>query len=270
MVPISTPGEKPIAVLGISRDISTTKRSEEQLINSLEREIELNDLKSRFISMTSHEFRTPLSTILSSVELLETYSKDWTDEKKSKHYLRIKEAVSRMNDTLEDILTIGRIKSGEQKIILSLIDPIQTISDMVDEIIQADHGHHKIDLSIEGECEWSLFDIDSLRKIIENLMSNSIKYSNQNSLIHIKMICQPGTIQIVITDHGIGISADEIKLVYDPFYRGKNVSTISGTGLGLTIVHQAVIRSGGSMNIEFDSDEGTTVSVTLPIIYPEG
>ncbi len=91
---------------------------------------------------------------------------------------------------------------------------------------------------------------NSLRKIIENLMSNSIKYSNQNSLIHIKMICQPATIQIVITDHGIGISADEIKLVYDPFYRGKNVSTISGTGLGLTIVHQAVIRSGGSMNIE--------------------
>ena len=269
LVPIKDKDGNTIAVLGISRDISAFKQSEDQLIKSLAREKELNDLKTRFISMASHEFRTPLSTILSSVELLDTYAYTWPDEKKTKHYHRIQDAVVRMNEILEDILVMGRNETGEGRAHLSLIDPVIITTEIVEEVIQSDANRHKIIFTVQGESKPCMLDSEALRQIIENLVGNSRKYSSEGTSININLFNDEDRIRIEIEDQGVGIPEDEIDLISDPFFRGRNVSHISGSGLGLTIVYQAVARIGGEIQIDSHPGKGTKVCVHLPVILVE-
>ena len=253
--------------IALIRDITKRKQAERDMHQALSKERELSDLKSRFVTLTSHEFRTPLTTILSSAELLKDYISQLTEEKKLQHLQRIIFAVNYMVDLLNDVLLIGKAEAGKWECTPILLDLIQFCSDLVEEN-QITTDIHTISFRFQGQCHNTYVDEKLLRHILNNLLSNAIKYSPEGGKIYFELICQQNTVTFRIQDQGIGIpEADQAKL-FDSFHRAKNVGTISGTGLGLAIVKKAVDLHGGSIEVESKIGLGTTFVVTLPSIQP--
>lgn len=269
IVPITDSNNKQ-TTLAISRDITHEKEIETRLSKSLSVEKELNDLKSRFVSMASHEFRTPLSSILSSVELLEAYSDIWDEAKRKHHINRIKESINLMNMLLEDILVIGRIDSGKYKSNPIEICPIDLCNQTVEEMILIDKGQHKIHYNVTGSCKKIKMDPDILRQIVSNLLSNAIKFSLPGGKIDVDLLCNDSSMQLVFSDEGIGITENDLNRLYDPFMRGVNVGAIPGSGLGMTIVKNAVELCSGQIEVISRENKGTKVTVTIPFLREMG
>ncbi len=268
VVPISKSDGSQL-MLAISRDITYNKEIEHQLSIALSKEKELNDLKSRFVSMVSHEFRTPLSSLLSSVELLEAYGQSWDHGKRDKHIQRIKDAVNLMNILLEDILVIGRIDAGKYKPNPQVICPMEFCKQTIEAIIQNDQGRHKIHYNVSGTCSKAYLDPEFLRQIMSNLLSNAINFSLPGGNITVGLKCTEEAMQLEFIDEGIGISQQELERIFDPFMRGVNVGAIKGSGLGMTIVRNAVDLCGGEIKITSRINKGTKVTVTIPLIGEE-
>ena len=241
------------------------EQSQNELSEALDKERQLNEIKSRFVSMASHEFRTPLSAVLSSASLLSKYTREEEQEKRDRHITRIKESVKHLNDILEDFLSLGRLNEGRVAADPSLFN----LKEMVDETLS--------DLKIllkEGQSFKSSYEKDEnifadkklLKNILFNLLSNAIKFSGENSEIELQAAVNNGSTEITITDHGIGISAEDQQHLFSSFYRGSNANNIQGTGLGLHIVKRYIDLLKGSVHLQSKQGVGTTVNVSFPSI----
>jgi PAS domain S-box-containing protein len=243
------------------------ENSKEQLSQALEKEKELNDMKSRFVSMASHEFRTPLSAILSSVSLISKYTSSDTDEKRQKHVTRIKSSVTNMTMILNDFLSADKLEEGKVHSNVSEF----LISEMVEEVILDVNGMlknaQKIEYVKEGE-NFVCSDKQMIRNILLNLVSNAIKFSAEGKIIKIQTSVNDNTIQIQVIDQGIGIPKEEQENLFGRFFRAKNATNIQGTGLGLNIVGKYLELLNGEISFESELNIGSTFIVKIPNVYP--
>lgn len=233
--------------LGVAVDISETKKKEEELEKALEIEKELNILKSRFVSIASHEFRTPLSAILSSIYLLQKYTGAEDHLKREKHIGRIVSSVNILTDILNDFLSVGKIEEGKITPTPSSFNITNQIKNWIDEIKEIQKSGQQIIYEHKGENEVFL-DSALLRHIVINLLSNAVKFSPENCVILIKTNVTDEMIEITVTDHGIGITKQDQPHLFERFFRGSNAIGIQGTGLGLHIIQKYVEMMNGKVN----------------------
>jgi PAS domain S-box-containing protein len=245
-------------------DITQRKFAEAEIRKALEQEKELSELKSRFVSMVSHEFRNPLNAISISTQLLERFGEEWSKEKQSDLFHRIKTSVGRMTNLLDDVLLLGKAGAGKLQFKPTSLDLKNFCSNLVEEIILSTGNKNTIAFEIQGQCTTANIDESLLRYILINLLSNAIKYSPVGSLVHFEVFCQNEAVTFKIRDEGIGISQEDQQQLFQSFYRAKNVGTIPGTGLGLAIVKQCVDSHGGAIAVASEIGVGTTFTVTLP------
>lgn len=248
----------------IGRDITERKRAEAETQKALQTERELNELKSNFIAMVSHEFRTPITTIISSVDLLRFYGKNYSDIEKLEYFQLIQEAADAINHLIEDVLVLGRTDVGNIKFNPTPFNLISFCQELIREIQLIDNKKHLIHFKRQEDTQWVEMDRDLLRYILGNLLSNAIKYSPENTEVTLSIVCQNQEAIFEICDRGIGIPPENQPYLFDSFYRGKNVKEISGTGLGLTIVEKAVKVHQGRVMFTSEVDQGTTFRVILP------
>ncbi|MCF8167475.1 MAG: PAS domain S-box protein [Rhodoferax sp.] len=252
------------------RDITQRRQAEEEIRTSLERQRELNQLKSRFVSMASHEFRTPLATILSSTDLLAHYYARLPEHERTELFGAISLAVKRMTKMLEDILVIGKDEEDriEFKPLPMALDAF--CQSMVQEQLSELHGtgplKHRLELSIQGDALHASFDEKLLRHIFGNLLSNAIKYSPNGGTVGFDVHAGEQVFTFQVRDQGIGIPETDLPQLFETFHRAANVGTIVGTGLGLAIVKRSVDLHGGSMEVRSALGQGTVFTVTLPRI----
>jgi hypothetical protein len=250
--------------VGTGTDIDDQKQVEAELRSALEKEKELSLLKSSFVTMASHEFRTPLTTILSSTEILEYYSHKFTEAKKLDHLQRIQVAVKHMTRLLSDVLLIGKAEAGKLEFNPTFFDLEQYCRKLVEEMQLTTHTH-TIVFCNQGESVDACMDEKLLLHIFSNLLSNAIKYSPQGGTIRFDLIYKLGEAIFQIQDEGIGIPKIDQAQLFNSFQRGSNVGTISGTGLGLAIVKKSVDLHGGQIRVESEVNIGTAFIVTLPL-----
>ena len=249
--------------LVLEEAIHQLELTKEELKEALQKEKELNDLKSRFVSMASHEFRTPLATILSSVSLVNKYTEPEHADKKIKHIVRIKTAVNNMTDILNDFLSLSKLEEGKISYDPENFDIRELSTTVVQEMQALTRGEQKIEFTYEGGNKM-YSDKKIIRNILLNLISNAIKFSYDNGKINVILKCGE-KLSITVSDHGIGIGPDDKKHLFERFFRGKNATNIQGTGLGLNIVAKYIELLGGEINFESELNKGTTFHITIPI-----
>lgn len=246
------------------RDITQHKWAEQEVRNALQKEKELNELRTRFVSMVSHEFRTPLSTILSSSELLEHYRHYWTEVKKLRHLHRIQAAVHQISELLDDILVIGKEQAGEMEFNPVPLELPAFCQDIVEEVqLNAGNGP-AIYFNFQGSFTNVCMDEKLLWHILTNLLSNAIKYSPQSDRVQFNLTCNQQFVTFCIQDQGIGIPLADQRRLFSAFHRGSNVGTTPGTGLGLAIVKRCVDLHNGDITVVTREGTGTTFTVTIP------
>ncbi len=254
-----------IGTSGTLHDITERKQAEEEICKALEKEKELNELKSRFISMTSHEFRTPLTTILGSAELLEHYSHKWTEEKKYNHLQRIQNAVQHMTELLNDVLLIGKAEAGKLEFNPSHLDLAKFCFNLVEELQLSASSQHTFTFVNPSQDLHASMDKKLLRHILSNLLSNAVKYSPAGGTVRFELTSTNTEVIFKIQDQGIGISKEDQQRLFESFHRATNVGEIPGTGLGLAIVKHSVDLHGGKIEVDSEVGAGTTFTVTLPL-----
>ncbi|KAB8335023.1 PAS domain S-box protein [Scytonema tolypothrichoides VB-61278] len=256
---------EPLEIVGYWLDITERKQLEEELKASLHKEKELNELKSRFVSMTSHEFRTPLSTILSSSELLEHYRHKWTEEKQLSHLHRIQTSVKRMTDMLNNVLVIGKVEAGKLDFRPVPFDLVEYCHYLVEELQLNVNNQHAINFSSQSDFMPCCMDEKLLGHILGNLLSNAIKYSPTNTTVRFTLAFHHARAVFTIQDQGIGIPPADLPHLFDSFHRATNVGNIQGTGLGLAIVKNCVETHHGEITVKSEIGLGTIFTVTLPL-----
>ena len=253
-----------VSLEGFISDITKRKQAEEEICSALKKEKELGELKSRFVTVTSHEFRTPLSTILSSADILRRYHHKLTEEKKLHHLGCIQATVKNMTQLLNDVLLIGKAEAGKLECKPTPLELVQFCRNLVEEM-QITTNTHTISFHQQGECPTVGMDEKLLRHILNNLLSNAIKYSPSGGIINFDLVCEQEKAIFLIQDRGIGIPTTDRANLFDSFHRATNVGTISGTGLGLAIVKKSVDLHGGNISVESEVGVGTTFIVTIPL-----
>ncbi len=239
----------------------------EDLEVALKKETEVNQIKSRFISMTSHEFRTPLTTIQSNAELLEIYLKGVSlpDNRPPAKYIgRITSEVSRLTSLMNDILLMGRIESGRVPFNPAPTDLIEFFTEFLDNQPVDPVGNRKVTFRFEGTPRIVSIDAFLFSHIMTNLVSNAMKYSPGKPAPGLEVVFGSDATMIHVKDHGIGIPESDLSSIFDSFFRASNVENIQGTGMGLAIVKQFVDMHGGTIGIESKQGEGSVVTVSLP------
>ncbi|MGP8217245.1 MAG: ATP-binding protein [Bacteroidia bacterium] len=245
-------------------DISEIKEEEEAMKNALKKEQELGELKSRFVSLASHEFRTPLAAILTSTELIESYQETKLDDKSRKHLNKIHLNVNNMIDLLNDFLSLGRLEEGKTQSNPVNIDLVIFLNGVIDNMGEMAKKGQKIVLKTSGAPEIIIADDKLLRNILNNLLSNAIKYSPEGSEILLSIAFNSQNVSITIRDHGIGIPEKDQQQLFKSFFRAANATNIPGTGLGLNIVKRYIDIMNGSIEFYSKLNEGTSVTVHLP------
>ncbi len=241
------------------------RESERELKESLEKEKELSELKSRFVSMASHEFRTPLSTILSSIELVEAYEEDAQKPKRNKHIRRIKNTLDHLNSVLQDFLSLSKLEEGKVPLNPEVFQFDNFCHDLLDEVEgQLKAGQTLRHKGLDQDVELNL-DKNCLRHILFNLLSNAIKYSEENQTIECEASIENHILRMCIQDHGIGIPTEDQKHLFTRFFRAHNVENIKGTGLGLNIVRRYVDLMEGTIEFESELGVGSKFIVCVPL-----
>ena len=257
--------------IGTAQDISDRKRSEtkrkqaeENIRKALAKEKELNDLKSRFVSMTSHEFRTPLAVIASSAGILKDFSHKLDEAKKQKHLQTIETYVRHTTQLLDDILLINKAEAGKLAFDPAPLDLVAFCQDLVDDL-QISAPTHRLNLIIQQtHASEVCVDEKLLRQILTNLLSNSIKYSPENSLVSLTLQLEADNAIFQVQDNGIGIPPEDLPQLFESFHRAQNVGTIQGTGLGLSIAQKCVELHSGHIEVSSEVGVGTTFTVAIP------
>src|SRR5258706_855797 len=246
-------------------DITERKKAEAELLKSLAREKELGQLKSNFVSMVSHEFRTPLGVILSSAEILDSYLDQLGPEERREQLESIQKNTRRMAALMEEVLLLGMVEAGKMDFKPAAADVAAFCRHLVDEILSATDRKCALNFSHSGLAPEGLADKRLLRHIFSNLLSNAIKYSAAGSTGEFMVERNGNEAVCRIRDHGMGIPEEDQPWLFDAFHRGRNVGHVPGTGLGLTIVKRCVELHRGKIRIESAVDQGTDVTVTLPL-----
>jgi len=274
---------------GLAEDITSRKLAEVETYNALQRERERGELKSRWVAMTSHEFRTPLTAVQSSAEMVERYRQRFSEEQQQTHLHRIKIAVKRMTQMLEEILLLSEAEAGQLVFNPAPLDLVPLCHDLVEELQVAYNNQQAITFTPLGDCTFAaqasdqgegreldqtpipnpqslpLLDEKLLRHILSNLLSNAIKYSPGGRTVQFNLTCLDDKVVFQIQDQGIGIPPEDQPRLFEAFHRATNVGPIQGTGLGLTLVKQCVDLHRGEITFTSVVGEGTTFTVTLPL-----
>lgn len=252
----------------LQTEIFQSKRLANELVLALEKERELNELKSSILSTISHEYRTPLTTILSSTEMLEQYSSQWSEERKQKHFKRIKLAIKHLTNLVNDVLLVNQSEVGRLEFNPVPLN-VESFARKLIEEFQLNNvnnaNQHTIIFECQGTSTNAVIDEKLLESMLRNLLTNAIKYSPKGSLIQLELVFQKNNLVFRISDQGIGIPpADQDKL-FTAFLRGSNVGTTPGVGLGLVIVKECVNLHGGKIVVESEVRVGTRFTITLPL-----
>jgi len=238
------------------------EQSQQELSEALDKEKQLNEIKSRFVSMASHEFRTPLSTILSSATLVSKYPGTDEFDKREKHINRIKDSVNHLNELLEDFLSLGKLEEGKVTMTISSFMVKQFIEEVVDEMRGQLKKGQQLFFDYKGE-DFFVTDKRMLKNILLNLTGNAIKFSGEEKPIHLVAVNNGEKLEITVTDKGLGISAEDLPHLFATFYRGKNVTNIQGTGLGLPIVKRYLDMMNGEISVKTVINEGSEFTIML-------
>jgi PAS domain S-box-containing protein len=248
---------------GLHKEMERRKEVEGQIRSMLEKEKELNELKSRFVSMASHEFRTPLGGILTSISLIAKYSKTEDGPKRDRHIQIIKNAVKNLTNILNDFLSLDKLDQGPVASVPVKFDFIPFIEDIAEE--NREITKHQIILEHAiGEISLNQ-DKEMIRNVLINLVSNAIKYSPENGTITIRTQVSDAKLILEIQDQGMGIPLADQKHLFERFFRAHNVSNLQGTGLGLNIVKRYLDLMNGEIEFSSVENEGTTFKISLPL-----
>jgi PAS domain S-box-containing protein len=241
------------------------KKNEEELRQALEREKELSELKSRFVSMASHEFRTPLTTIASSSELIKLYTEGTQQPKREKHLRRIQSAVTNLTGILGDFLSLSKLEEGKISNVPAPVSLPELLEESVDDVHVLLKKEQSVVRDFEGMEQEVMIDRKILKNIMLNLLSNAIKYSDAGSTVWLTARLEQGTLKVKVRDEGIGIPESDQKHLFSRFFRADNAVNIQGTGLGLNIVHRYLELLGGSIRFESVEGKGTTFFFEVPV-----
>lgn len=252
----------------IIRNVTDRLRLNNNLTKAREKEKEFNILRSRFVTLASHEFRTPLSTILTSVFLLENYAgEDYEQEKKS-YIDKIKRAVRNITDLLNDFLAIGKLEEGKLKADFSEIETVPFFESILEEIVSIKNVKQKILFTCNCPVPTISTDKQLLKNIVMNLLTNAVKYSSREEEIELAVELKNDSLKIKVTDKGIGIPENEQSHIFKRFYRGQNANNIEGAGLGLNLAKKYVRLLKGTIEFASELNKGTTFVVVIPVNKP--
>lgn len=251
--------------LELAEMIRKLTESKKEVDTALEKERELNHLKSRFISTASHEFRTPLATIMSSVSLSGKYAESMDKVNMMKHIDRVKNSVNHLTDILNDFLSLDKLEEGVVMANPEYIVLNSFINSIIDEIKPIAKAGQKINYSGIADNDQIYIDKRIFRNIMINLISNAIKYSNENTLIDIRAGRSAGILTVEIKDQGIGIPLEDQPHIFERFYRANNSGNMQGTGLGLNIVKKYIEILKGEINFKSIPEKGTKFTLKLPV-----
>lgn len=253
--------ERKLAEEALKESLEELEKTKQEVLNSLEKEKELGLLKSRFVSMASHEFRTPLTTVLSSANLISKYTQTDQQDSRSKHVGRIKKSVQNLTNILNDFLSLEKLESGVQQVTFNAVNVMELVEEVKEEMAQYLKSKQKI--IIGGESVTIKSDVHILKNVLINLISNASKYSNEGDKIEVNLRADEHC-TIAIQDHGIGIPEKEQKDLFGRFFRAGNATNIQGTGLGLNIVQKYVQLLQGTISFSSKEGQGSTFTVQLP------
>ncbi|MFN8488049.1 MAG: PAS domain S-box protein [Caldilineaceae bacterium] len=268
-IPIRDAQQKVQGAIVVNQDITERKQNEKLIRQALEKEKELGELKSRFVSMASHEFRTPLATILALTDTLAAYWPKLTEEQIQQRFDKIKTQIAHLKSIMEDVLQLARIQAKRVE-----FQPVPlNLDELCRKIIDEFQVQLKLEQQIEYQCvDAALYTIQAdpklLRQIINNLLSNAIKYSPNGKPIRVNLAYAEQKLILAVRDQGIGIPKADLTHLFEPFHRAGNVGAISGTGLGMVITKEAVELHGGSISVASEIGVGSTFTVSLPIPQP--
>jgi PAS domain S-box-containing protein len=243
------------------------ERSRKEVSEALESEKELGELKSRFVTTASHEFRTPLSTILSSAYLLGKYKPEEYEDKKEKHIQRIKNAVEGMKGILEDFLSLGKLEEGKVQARMEELNADTSVVELEAVIGEMEHllkAGQQIRFNATLNRPSLRTDTQLLKNILTNMISNAVKFSEENTNIEVSLALSAHSCTLSVKDSGIGISVEDQQHLFERFFRARNAANIQGTGLGLHIIGKYLELLDGSINIESTLNEGSCFTITLP------
>jgi PAS domain S-box-containing protein len=239
------------------------EQSQSELSESLDKERQLNEIKSRFVAMASHEFRTPLSTILSSASLLSRYTHEDEQPQRERHITKIKGSVKHLNELLEDFLSLGKLDEGKVGTAVASFDVHKLTEDIVEEMSGLLKEGQRINQHHEG-AQFIESDKNMFRNMLINIISNAIKFSDAGKPIDVNVAVNGEWATIQVIDCGIGIAREDAAHLFSSFFRGQNVQNIQGTGLGLHIVKRYLDLLGGHVKVDSELGKGTTVTISIP------
>ena len=251
------------ATLNFLIDVTDKRQAEQEMINALARERELSELKSRFVAVASHEFRTPLAAILSSVELLDTYGATFPAEERRELLEQIKTAVARMNGVVEQVLLTSRMELGKFKFAPAPVLMPDWLVLAMTELERSNPQAARVSLTCDGLDAPRMADQQLMRHIVMNLLGNALKYSDPDTTVQFSVHGSGEQICLRITDRGIGIPEADLPRLFGSFHRGSNVGNIAGTGIGLHIVKECVDLHQGTIEACSKPAQGTTFTVVL-------
>ncbi len=263
-VPLPGSDKKETQLLVVLYNITQRKKAEEHVREALAQQMELNELKSKFVSIASHEFRTPLSTILSSTFLISKYSQSQDQEKAQKHIDRIETSVRTLTDILNDFLSLGRIEDGKVENMVSEFNVVEFCDTLTDEVQPTLKKGQSIIYHHEGMNHVFSLDRQHLRNVLVNLLSNASKYSPEGKTIWLTSAYANRQMQFFIKDEGIGIPVSDQPRLFQTFFRANNAVNIQGTGMGLHIVKRFLDIMGGRIQFTSEENKGSTFSIQFP------
>ena len=241
--------------------------AEKSVREALEAEKELNALKSRFVSMASHEFRTPLSTIMSSVDLIARYSDGPQRDKVERHVSKIRGKVRELTTMLNDFLSLDKLEQGMVRCTASELDVVHLCIELVEELRNLTKSGQEIIYNHEGTERNVMQDRQMLAHLLSNLVSNAIKYSPENKRITLTTSVANGVLQITVSDEGMGIPLEDQQHLFERFFRASNAFTVQGTGLGLNIVRKYLDLMGGTIHFTSEPGKGSVFTAQLPQLH---
>ena len=252
--------------VALKDDITAQKRFVAETTATIKKEHEMSEMKTRFISMTSHEFRTPMAVVMGSADLLHNHFDRLAPEKREELFSRIDSALRHMTEMLDDILLLNRAEAKRVELRLAPVDFLLLVRDLMEEVRLGDHGVHLLELHPSGDFSDFVTDSNLIRHILSNLLTNAVHYSPKGTVVTVRAQADALHVQIVVEDQGIGIPQADRARIFEPFERGSNVGSAQGTGLGLNIVKRMTEMLEGSIAVDSIEGGGSRFTVVLPRI----